>query len=115
MCISLLLYTIVYPSFSLFYVAKDMSTKNKAIITDRATAKKAKAYVYGVKERRKLAAVKMTNISLAKYMADNPQDLNPSYITFTSAMTVALRLTLFVFYLYMVWSFFIYDSNSNST
>ena len=35
-----------------------MSSKKKAAITDRATANKAKAYVYGVKEMRKLAAVK---------------------------------------------------------
>jgi len=38
-----------------------MSPKKKAGITDRATANKAKAYVYGVKEMRKLAAVKKTN------------------------------------------------------
>ena len=39
-----------------------MAPKKKAAITDRATAKKAKAYVYGVKTMRNLAAVKKTNI-----------------------------------------------------
>ena len=46
-----------------------MSPKKKAAITDRATAKKAKGYVYGVKEMRNLAAVKKTNTYLEKYMA----------------------------------------------
>ena len=50
--------------YSLFSFAIDMSPKKKAAITDRATAKRAKAYVYGVKAMRNLAAVKKTNIHL---------------------------------------------------
>ena len=91
--------------YSLFSFAIDMSPKKKAAITDRATAKKAKAYVYGVKEIRNLAAVKKTNIYLEKNMAYSPIDEHTSYNTITSALTVVFRLTLFVLYLYMVWSF----------
>jgi hypothetical protein len=82
-----------------------MSPKKKTAITDRVTANKVKAYVYGVKEKRKLAAVKKTNIYLEKYMAFGPKDEHTSYITITSALTVVFCLTLFVLYLYMVWSF----------
>ena len=79
-----------------------MSSKKKATITDRATAKKAKAYIYGVKEIRKLAAVKKMKDEGNK---DEQSKRNTSYITITRAMTVVVRLTLFVLYLYMVWSF----------
>ena len=84
-----------------------MSPKNKATITDRVTATKAKAYINGVKEIRKLAAVKKTNIYLEKYMAYIPKNEHTSSITITitSALMVVFRLTLFVLYLYMVWSF----------
>ena len=88
--------------FSLFSFAIDMSPKK---ITDRATAKKARAYVYGVKEMRNLAAVKKTNIYLEKNMAYSPIDEHTSYNTITSALTVVFRVTLFVLYLYVVWSF----------
>ncbi len=91
--------------YSLFSFSIDMSPKKKAAITDRATANKAKAYVYGVKEMRNLAAVKKTNIYLEKYMAYSPIDEHTSYNTITSALTVVFCLTLFVLYLYMVWSF----------
>ncbi len=90
---------------SLFYFATDMSPKKKAAITDLVAAKKAKAYINGVKEIRKSAAVKKTNIYLEKYMAYSPKDEHTSYITITSALTVVFRLTLFVLYLFMVWSF----------
>ena len=92
--------------FTLFSYAVDMSTKKVAYITDRLTAKKAKAYIYGSKEIRKLAAVKKTNLLyLEKNMAYSSKDLHTSSITITSALTVVFRLTLFVLYLYMVWSF----------
>ena len=60
-----------------------MSPKKKAAITDRATAKKAKAYVYGVKEIRKLAAVKKTNIYLesSDSQKDEQSKRNTSYIS----------------------------------
>ena len=104
------MYAIVLPLctvivLSLFYFATVMSPKKKAAITDRVTAKKAKAYIYGVKEIRKLAAVKKTNIYQEKYMAYRPTDEHTSYITISSALMVVFRLTLFVLYLYMVWSF----------
>ena len=107
MCISALVSPIIYPNLSYFYVATGMSTKMKAAITDRATAKKAKAYVYGVKEMRKLAAVKKTNIYLQSCHSqkDEQSKINTCYITITRAMTVVVHLTLFVLYLYMVWSF----------
>jgi hypothetical protein len=84
-----------------------MSSKKKAAITDRATAKKAKAYIYGVKEIRKLEAVKKMQIYLES--SDSPKDeqskRNSFYINITSALTVVVRLTLLFLYLYMVWSF----------
>jgi hypothetical protein len=84
-----------------------MAPKMKAAITDRATAKKAKAYVYGVKEMRKLEAVKKTNLYIQR--CDSQKDVqslrNTSSITINRALTVVVRLTLFVLYLYMLWSF----------
>ena len=96
--------------YSIFSFAIDMSPKKKAAITDRATAKKAKAYVYGLKEKRYLAAVKKTNLYLEKYMAYSQKDANISHITITisSALTVVFRLTLFVLCLFMVW-YVVYD------
>ena len=107
MCISALVSPIVDPSLSLFYFAKDMSSKKKAAITDRATARKAKAYIYGVKEIRKLAAVKKMKIYLesSDSQKDEQSKRNTSYIIINRALTVVVRLTLFVLYLYMVWSF----------
>ena len=105
------MYAVVFDMLSLFYVyvATDMSLKNTKGITDRATSKKAKAYIYGVKEIRKLASVKETNIYIDKYMAYEPKDeqtyLNLNLIN--SSMTRLFRVTLFVLYLYMVWSFII--------
>ena len=90
---------------SLSYFATDMTPKKTTAVTDRVTAKKAKAYIYGVKEIRKLAAVKETNRYVAQYMASCPKDEHTSYIIITSALTVVFRLTVFVLYLYMVWTF----------
>ena len=89
----------------LFYFATDMSPTKTTAITDRATSKKAKAYIYGVKEIRKLAAVKETNMYVAKYMAYKPKDEETYYILISSALTFCFRVSLFVLYLYMVWSF----------
>ena len=93
--------------YSLFSFAIDMSPKKKAAITDRATAKKAKAYVYGVKEMRKLEAVKKTNLYIQR--CDSQKDVQPlrntSSITINRAVTVVVSITLFVLYLYMLWSF----------
>ena len=85
-----------------------MSSKKKAGITDRATAQKAKAYIYGVKEKRKLAAVKKMKTYLASSdsQKDEQSKRNTSYITITTALTVVVRLTLLFLYLYMVWSYF---------
>ena len=84
-----------------------MSSRKKAPITDRATAKKAKAYIYGVKEIRKLAAVKnmKTYLESSDSQKDEQSKRNTSYITITRALTVVVRLTLLFLYLYMVWSF----------
>ncbi len=92
--------------FSLFLFPPDMSPKKVAAITDRVTAKKAKAYIYGVKAIRKLAAVKETNIYVAKYMAYKPKDEQTHIFFINGALTVFFRVTLFVFCLYMLWSFF---------
>ena len=87
-----------------------MSSTKKAAITDRATAKKAKAYIYGVKEIRKLAAVKKmkTYLESSDSQKDEQSNRSTSYITITRALTVVVRLTLLFLYLYMVWSFIIY-------
>ena len=90
---------------SILLLATDMSPKKTTAITDRATSKKAKAFIYGVKEIRKLAAVKETNIYVAKYMAYKPKDEPTYFILINSALTGFFRVTLFVLYLYMVWSF----------
>ncbi len=89
----------------LFYFATDMSPTKRTAITDRATSKKAKAYIYGVKEIRQLAAVKETNMYVAKYMAYKPKDEQTYFILINSALKFVFRVTLFVLYLYMVWSF----------
>ena len=93
--------------FTLLSYAVDMSTKKVAYITDRLTARKAKAYIYGSKEIRTLAAVKKTNLYVEKNMASSSKakDEHTSYISIASAVMVAFRLTLFVLYLYMVGSF----------
>ena len=103
--LSYMLYVPYVIVFTLLFYAVDMSTKKVAYITDRLTAKKAKAYIYGSKEIRKLAAVKKTNLYLEKNMASSPKDEHTSYISITSAVMVAFRLALFVLYLYMVGSF----------
>ena len=100
--LSYMLYVPYVIVFTLLSYAVDMSTKKVAYITDRLTAK---AYIYGSKEIRKLAAVKKTNLYLEKNMASSPKDEHTSYISITSAVMVAFRLTLFVLYLYMVGSF----------
>ncbi len=100
-----MLYICTVIVLSLILFATDMATKKITAITDRVTAKKARAYIYGVKEIRKLAAVKKTNIDHDKYMAYSPTSEHTSYITISSALMVFFRLTLFVLYLYMVWSF----------
>ncbi len=87
------------------YVPTDMSPNNKTCITDRATSKKAKAYIYGVKEIRKLASVKEANIYVDKYMAYKPRDEETYLNLINSSLTRLFRVTLFVLYLYMVWSF----------
>ncbi len=91
---------------SLLLFPPDMSPKKGAAITDRVTAKKAKAYIYGVKAIRKLAAVKETNIYVAKYMAYQPKDEQTCIFLINGAVTLFIRVTLFVFYWYMLWSFF---------
>ncbi len=103
------MYAVVIDMLSLFfvYVATDMSPKNIKGITDRATSQKAKAYIYGVKEIRKLASVKETNIYVEKYMAYKPKDEKTYWNVINSSMTRLFRVTLFVLYLYMVWSFII--------
>ncbi len=90
----------------LIYIPPDMSPKKEAAITDRVTAKKAKAYIYGVKAIRKLAAVKETNIYVAKYMEYKPKDEQTYFFTMNSALTGFFRVTVCVLYLYMLWSFF---------
>ena len=49
---------------SLFYFPIDMTARKKPYISDRVTAWKAKAYIYGIKEKIKLEAVIATNIYL---------------------------------------------------
>ena len=83
----------------------------KPYISDRVTARKAKAYIYGIKQKIKLEAVTATNIYLEECM--NPHILPQSStqysitITITRALTVAFWLTLFVLYMYTVYAFLI--------
>ena len=90
--------------------------KKKAYITDRATAKRAKTYIYGLKVSRKLAAVTKTNLFRNECMKPDTdtQSCNQSKstisITIFNAMTVVFWLTLFVLYLYTVRSFLINEN-----
>ena len=83
----------------------------KPYISDRVTARKAKAYIYGIKQKIKLEAVTATNIYLEECM--NPHTLTQSSTqssitsTITRALTVAFWLTLFVSYMYTVYAFLI--------
>jgi hypothetical protein len=92
----------------LFYVNvhTDMAPNKITAITDRATSNKAKAYIYGVKEIRKLKAVKETNIYVAKLMAYKPKEEHRYFIVINSALRFLFCVTLFVLYLYMVSTFF---------
>ncbi len=101
-----MLYVAYIIVFSLISYAIDMSAEKKAYITDRVTAKKAKAYIYGTKEIRKLAAVTKMNIFLEECMKPDTKSckstLTKYSISVTSALTVVFWLTLFVLYLYTV-------------
>ena len=98
---------------SLFYFPIAMSARKKPIISDRVTAWKAKAYIYGIKEKRKLEAVTATNIYLEECMNPHTLTLTQSStqysitIFITRALTVAFWLTLFVLYMYTVHAFLI--------
>ena len=77
----------------------------KPYISDRVTARKAKAYIYGIKQKTNLEAVTATNIYLEECM--NPHTLTQSStqysitLSITRALTVAFWITLFVLYMYM--------------
>ena len=83
----------------------------KQYISDRVTARKAKAYIYGIKQKKNLEAVTATNIYLKECMNPHilPQSSTQSSITITitRALTVAFWITLFVLYMYTVHAFLI--------
>ena len=83
----------------------------KPYISDRVPARKAKAYIYGIKQKKNLEAVTATNIYLKECMNPHilPQSSTQSSITITitRALTVAFWITLFVLYMYTVHAFLI--------
>ena len=83
----------------------------KPYISDSVTARKAKAYIYGIKQKKNLEAVTATNIYLKECMNPHilPQSSTQSSITITitRALTVAFWITLFVLYMYTVHAFLI--------
>ncbi len=84
--------------------------KRKAKITDRATANRAKVYVYGFKEHTRKKAVQKTNVCIAECMRSITPE--PETETITESYTLSfvfrnsIRITVFILYLYMVWSYF---------
>ena len=78
--------------FYLISNAIDMSAAKKAYITDRVTAKKAKAYIYGTKEIRKLAAVTKTNIFLEECMKPDTKSCKSTLTKYSITITNALTL-----------------------
>ena len=88
--------------------------KKKGKITDRETANRAKVYVYGIKAHTRMEAVHKSNVRIAECMLPiTTERLNLSETeTETESYTVTLgfrnsiRITVFVLYLYMVWSYF---------
>ncbi len=46
------MYPVVFDMLYLFYVNTDMSPKKTTAITDRATSRKAKAYIYALIDKR---------------------------------------------------------------
>ena len=84
--------------------------KKKGTITDRETANRAKVYVYGIKAHTRMEAVHKSNVRIAECML--PITTEPETATETESYTVtfgfrnSFRITVFVLYLYMVWSYF---------
>ena len=71
---------------SLFYFAIGMFAIKKPYSSDRVTARKAKAYIYGIKEKTKLEAVTAKNIYLEECM--NPHTLTQSSTQSSITITI---------------------------
>ena len=82
--------------------------------TDRATANRAKRYVYGIKANRCKEAVQKSNVLIAECMRPRTPETNTdsSTLTLTLGLRNSIKITVFVLYLYMVWS---YLSTENKT
>ena len=74
--------------------------------TDRATANRAKQYVYGIKANRCKEAVQKSNVLIAECMRPLTPETNTFSYTLTLGFRNSIKITVFVLYLYMVWSFF---------
>ena len=90
-----------------------MALKKKKCITDRVTAAKAKTFIYGNKEKKRLAATSTTNLYITECMTCVPPE--PAHRTVTAAsknyyltfsfwgMSVFVLCTVFVYALYIVF------------
>ena len=73
--------------------------------TDRATANRAKRYVYGIKANRCKEAVQKSNVLITECMRPRSPETNTDSYTLTLGFRNSIKITVFVLYLYMVWSY----------
>ncbi len=74
-------------------------------ITDRATVNRAKRYVYGNKAHRCKEAVQKSNVRIAECMRSITPETETESYTLTLGFRNSIKITVFVLYLYMVWSY----------
>ena len=80
--------------------------------TDRATANRAKRYVYGIKANRCKEAVQKSNVLIAECMRPLTPETNTFSYTLTLGFRNSIKITVFVLYLYMVWSYLSTEKNT---
>ena len=73
--------------------------------TDRATANRAKRYVYGIKANRCKEAVQKSNVLIAECMRPLTPETNTFSYTLTLGFRNSIKITVLVLYLYILWSY----------
>ena len=108
--------TCIYDSIQLLTLSLSYYYPNNLLlglmpITDSATANRAKRYVYGLKEQRcKTAVQKRIEEQRCKAAVQN-RSVTPETETNTVSYSLpvgfhnTIKITMFVLYLYMVWSY----------
>ena len=95
----------IYISLFLFVITPYLSLLGLMRRTDRATANRAKRYVYGIKANRCKEAVQKSNVLIAECMRPITPETNTDSYTLTLGFRNSIKITVFVLYLYMVWSY----------